>query len=134
MSDRFFAHHESGTTEIEFKHLGLRHYNLGSTILVAECSHMLLVAEGTPEAIIALGKELSAWGETFGNGRLTHTGVNTRREGLSRVRLLNWVQWHFDSEWRFAVGRPPEIEAALASASPTPARKRKAKQTVNADA
>jgi hypothetical protein len=124
MSPSFFAHHESGTTEIEFKYLGLLHYSIGCTTLVAECAHMLLVAEGTAEAVIALGKELSAWGETYGGGRLTHTGVDTKRAGLGR----------FTADGRFAVGRPPEIEAALEAGPSKPAKKPHSRQSVGNDA
>ena len=91
-------------------------------------------AVGPVYKIIALGKELSAWGETYGGGRLTHTGVDTKRAGLGRVRLLNWVQWHFTADGRFAVGRPPEIEAALEAGPSKPAKKPHSRQSVGADA
>jgi hypothetical protein len=134
MPDSFYAYHDAGTSRVEFKHLVFTHYNVKCTVLVAEYAHMLLVAEGAAEAIIALGKELEEWGETYGNGRLVHTGVNTRREGISRVRFINWVQWHFADDGTFTVGRRPEIERALEVPAPKSAKLRAAKPRVTADA
>jgi hypothetical protein len=134
MPDSFYVYHESGTSRVEFKRLVFVHYNIGCTGLVAEYAHMLLVAEGTPEAIIALGKELEEWGETYGNGRLVHTGVNTRREGLSRVLFINWLQWHFAEDGTFTIGRPPEIERALEAPARKSSKQRVAKSLVAADA
>jgi hypothetical protein len=134
VTNSFYVYHESGTSSVEFKYLAFLHYNVGCTVLVAEYAHMLLVAEGAAEAIKTLGKELERWGETYTHSRLVHTGVDTRREGLSRVRFINWVRWHFGPEGGFTFGHAPEIEVALAAKSRAPAKKRAAKSRVAADA
>ncbi len=109
----FDLHHDDGTSVVAFERLGLLHVNKGRTAMVAEYGQMLLVAEGEKDVVVQLCRELVNHGETYNAGRLVHTGADTRRQGLHRVRFLNWIPWHFNEKGVFTVGHPPEIAAAL---------------------
>jgi hypothetical protein len=118
--DSFYVYHERGTSSLRFDDLTGLHVNNGCTALVGEYGVRMLVVEGTKEAVMVIWHEIDNRGETLvksggGSTYWEHTGIDTKREGLTRVRLATRTPWHFDDENAFRFGHEPDVAAACAA-------------------